>query len=66
MNDQPCPTCGSYADECQCVVKRDYQLCLEALGMDIEPRWPDVMWATRIQVDTDLAAIRQALREYGY
>lgn len=61
-----CPDCGSYQDECQCDARHEYQLAMRALGMDIEPTYGDYAKATRVQVETDLAAFRQALREYGY
>jgi hypothetical protein len=58
-----CPDCGSYQDECQCDARDEYRLALRALGMDVEPTYGDYAQATRARVETDLAALRRALRE---
>jgi hypothetical protein len=66
MKYLPCPECGSYLDECRCDARDEYRLALHALGMDVEPTYGDYARAARIQVENDLAALKRALREYGY
>jgi hypothetical protein len=62
----PCPECGSYLDDCRCDARDEYRLALRALGMDVEPSYADIARASRVRVENDLAALRRALREYGY